>query len=107
MADDALKQLWVAVRRDFDQARALLPSRLSEVEGSVDRLVEWLDHNELELALDELESLGKDNFAPHAYWKHLQSAAGRMGLAEHQTRLGRLAARRAEQGAAADRGNRS
>ena len=87
MADAALRRLWAVVRRDFDRARALLPSPPAEAEGSLSRLAEWLGHNELELALDELEALGEDNAAPPAYWELLQSAAERMGLTEHVERL--------------------
>jgi hypothetical protein len=103
MVDRALKRLWEAVRRDFDRARSLLPVRPAEVEGSLDRLGEWLDHNELELALDELESLGEDNTAPPKFWEALRSAAERMRLTERADRLGRRAAGDAERGAAPDR----
>jgi hypothetical protein len=92
MADAELRRLWVAVRQDFDRARALLPAPPAEAEGSVGRLAEWLDHNELELALGELEALGEDNTAPPAYWRELASAAERMGLAEQAERLSRRAA---------------
>jgi hypothetical protein len=89
MANAALRRLWAAVRRDFDRAWVLLPSPPAEVEGRVARLAEWLDHNELELALDELEALGEDNAALPAYWEQLRSAAERMGLATHVARLSR------------------
>jgi hypothetical protein len=92
MADAALRRLWAAVCRDFDRARALLPSPLAEAEGSVARLAEWLDHNELELALDELEALGEDISSPPAYWGHLRSAAERVGLGEHVARFNRRTA---------------
>ena len=104
MTNAALRRLWAAVRRDFDRARALLPSPPVEAEGRVARLAEWLDHNELELALDELEALGEDNAASPTYWEYLRSAAERMGLAEHAVRLGRRAAGPAEPGAAPDQG---
>lgn len=95
MTNLALRQLWAAVRRDFDQARALLPSAPVEVEGNIARLTEWLDHNELELALEELEALGEDNQAGVAYWSCLHSAAVRMELTEHVKRLSqRVAARK-------------
>jgi hypothetical protein len=87
MADAAMRKLWRAVRSDFDRARAMLPTQTNETEGSPDRLDEWLDHNELELALDELESLGEDNASPPDYWRILASAAERMGLTEHMARL--------------------
>ena len=89
MADAALRRLWSAVREDFDRARALLPDNPVESEGRVARLVEWLDHNELELALDELEALGETNAVPPAYWQALASAAERMGLVGHHARLAR------------------
>ncbi len=87
MADARLRQLWEAVRRDFDRARALLPSPSAENKGSVARLGEWLGHNELELALEELEALGEDNAAPRDFWEALASVAERMNLAEHKARL--------------------
>jgi hypothetical protein len=93
MADAALRRLWAAVRRDFDQARELLPDLPAEADGSVARLAEWLDHNELELALDELESLCDDNALPANFWEHLRSAAERMGLASRQARFARRANR--------------
>jgi hypothetical protein len=87
MADAELHRLWAAVIRDFNQAREMLPIHPRESEGSMDRLTEWLDHNELELALDELEALGEDNDAPKEYWHMLAVAAERMKLEAHQARL--------------------
>lgn len=98
MADAELHRLWAVVCQDFDRARALLPSPLAEAEGRAARLDEWLDHNELELALDELEMLGEDNAAPPAYWEYLRSAAARMGLTKHVARLSVRAALPAEPG---------
>jgi hypothetical protein len=92
MADAELRQLWAAVRRDLDRARTLLPPQPVEGEGSLDRLAEWLDHNELDLALDELELLGEDNSAPAPFWQALRTAAERMGLTQHAGRLGQRAA---------------
>jgi hypothetical protein len=85
----SLKRLWAEVRRDFDQAMAHLPTPTLEDEGSMERLADWLDHNELGLALDELELLGLDNAAQDAFWKTLVCAAARMGLTEKQARLTR------------------
>jgi len=87
MADAELRRLWASVVHDFDRARALLPIPPAESEGSVGRLTEWLDHNELELALDELEALGNDNNVAAAYWQALASAAERMGLELHRARF--------------------
>ncbi|MBY0397375.1 MAG: hypothetical protein K2X91_13050 [Thermoleophilia bacterium] len=87
MTNDERRGLWAAVRRDFESARTMLPRRPSEREGSVSRLDEWLDHNELELALDELESLGEDNAVAPQYWQALAAAADRMGLSDRRARL--------------------
>jgi len=102
LADAASGRPWEAVRSDFDRARALLLPLPPGAEGSAARLAEWLDHNELELALDELESLGAQCAAPREYWEHLRSASERMGLAGHMARLSRRASDAAEPGAAAD-----
>lgn len=83
----SLRRLWAEVRRDFDQAVALLPTPISEDEGSTQRLSEWLDHNELGLALEELEQLGLDNSVQGQFWKILADAAQRMDLAEDHLRL--------------------
>jgi hypothetical protein len=87
MADRALRELWKAVRQDFDRAIQLLPSPVIEEDGSVARLIEWLDHNELGLALDELEALGDVNQVPPDYWRLLATAAQRMGLLNQCERL--------------------
>lgn len=87
MASNEMRQLWVAVRRDFCLARSMLSLTPVEVEGSVSRLDEWLDHNEFEPALCELESLGEDNSVAPAYWQALATAAERMGLDSRRIRL--------------------
>jgi hypothetical protein len=92
MASPDLLKLWEDVRGDFDRARSLLPMQLAESEGSLARLAEWLYHNELGLALDELQALGEDNAATSEFWRALRSAAERMGLAEQAERLSRRAA---------------
>lgn len=90
MADAALLRLWASVCQDFERARAQLPPSPIEIEGCVARLEEWLGHNELELALGELEAIGEDNNMPPAYWRELLSAATSMGLSEHLIRLRKI-----------------
>ncbi|MDN3057031.1 MafI family immunity protein [Streptomyces sp. SRF1] len=41
---------------------------------------EWLDHNELGLAFDDLVDLGHDHELPLAFWQHLDEAAREMNL---------------------------
>lgn len=48
--------------------------------GSIERFEEYLSHNELELAMDELEGLGELNSDPLDFWHELASAAENMGL---------------------------
>jgi hypothetical protein len=47
---------------------------------------DWIEHNELELALDALEAAGADLGAGPAFWRALAAAAAEMGLAEHGAR---------------------
>ena len=85
-----LHQHWAAVRARLTAARTLLPANLREdpVQGSVERFYDWLENNELELALDELEGLGEINSAPTSFWEELRAAAEQMGLVEHAARYG-------------------
>ena len=74
----------------LDRAIGLLPA--NPVEGDeggfrVDRFREWMEHNELELALDELEGLGIDNVVPREFWAELRGAAREMGLGDHIERI--------------------
>jgi hypothetical protein len=48
---------------------------------------EWLDHNELGLALGELEALGESLHLEEAFWEQLTLAATEMGLHSHVQRL--------------------
>lgn len=64
LAVAASRRPWEAVRWDFDRAGAMLAPPPAGAEGSAARLAESLDHNELELTLDELESLGENGSAP-------------------------------------------
>ena len=70
------------VRAQLGRAAELLPSSPVQVPGesTLDRYRDWLDHNDLELALNELERLGDSNPVPLAYWAHLRDAAAEMRL---------------------------
>jgi len=46
---------------------------------------ECLRHNEMELALDELEDLGLTNAPAPEFWRQLMQAAENMGLSERAT----------------------
>ena len=77
-----LERSWSITRSHFSTALSYLPPEpVGGDEGwSLPRYQEWLEHNELELALDELAGLGEANMAPKAFWQELIAAANNMGL---------------------------
>ena len=50
--------------------------------ATLENFEQFLEHNELALALDELTGLGLKNGAPVEFWKLLKLAAKRMQLAD-------------------------
>jgi hypothetical protein len=52
----------------------------------------FLEHNELELALDEIEGVGEQFSPPAEFWLALAAAATQMELIERATQLIRRAA---------------
>lgn len=86
-----LQECWARTQGHLGHAAALLPAGLVESDegGRLHRYREWIEHNELELALDELESLGGINRVPREFWAHLRDAALEMQLSEHRLRLDR------------------
>ncbi len=83
-----LELSWSVTRSHLANAHHLLPEQLrdSDEGWSVERYEEWLDHNELELALEELGGLGDENDVATAFWAELLAAAENMGLAQHVER---------------------
>ena len=66
----------------LSRAASLLPESpsLGVDGGTLSRFQGWLEHNELELALDELIDLGESNPVPQGYWEELLNAARGMSL---------------------------
>jgi hypothetical protein len=83
-----LRALWQKVGDRLSAADALLPAyvRRGDEGGSIEGYRDYRDHNELELALDELEMLGEANDVPDEYWSALATAAQLMSLEEHEQR---------------------
>ena len=81
---DSLKRSWKVTRKHLNTARHLLPLE-SQLSGQED----WLSHNELELAFDELENIGMENDCPTKFWQELLYAAQNMGLKEGVARCKR------------------
>lgn len=90
-----LEASWSRTRAHLNNAFAQLPAlpKDSDKGGSAGNYREWLDHNELELALDELEMLGEANGAGRKFWELLLSAAIEMKLNKHIMRYQKLLAR--------------
>lgn len=82
-----LKKIWADTAKHLNAARNQLPTVLAPgAEGAtVSGFEECLRHNEMELALDELEDLGLTNAPPPEFWRQLVQAAENMGLSERAT----------------------
>jgi len=80
-----LEASWSRTREHLKNAFAQLPALpvSGEESGSIQQYREWLDHNELELALDEQEMLGEANGVAQAFWEYLLQAATEMDLNDH------------------------
>ena len=83
-----LQKSWEITSRHLKAAFNQLPLSIKEEPsvGSVKRFHDWLAHNELELALDELEGLGQLNSCASEFWRELLAAARNMDLPEHVSR---------------------
>lgn len=87
MKKNPYQEHWNEAISLLKQAREIL----GQSDGSVDHVEdaqfqEYLSHNELELALDEIESLSDDFELPMEFWQLILRAANRMGLKEHSKR---------------------
>lgn len=83
-----LEASWTRTRAYLQAAFRELPASLAKGEEgqTTQQYFEWLEHNELELALDELEGLGETNPVPISFWRALLDAATNMNLGEHAER---------------------
>ncbi|WP_170156899.1 hypothetical protein [Roseimicrobium gellanilyticum] len=78
----SLATSWKRISTHLEEARRHLPAQpLSGEEGGrIESYTEFLDHNELELALDELEMLASANTVTESFWTSMHAAACEMGL---------------------------
>ena len=79
MNRDELEAMWGRTRKRFERAVPLL-SGGEEVSALLESYRENVRHNELELALDDLEEAGARTTQPPEFWEHLRWAAENMGL---------------------------
>ena len=79
-----LERSWATTARYLTAARDQLPEVPAPgADGAtLSGFEECLHHNEMELALDELEDLGLTNAPSAEFWRHLMRAAENMGLTE-------------------------
>jgi hypothetical protein len=91
MARAELEQSWAVTVQLLEAARALLPGdpAAGPDGGTLMGYQEYLGHNELELALDELADVGAGNSAPAEFWSKLGRAAENMGLKGHVAKFER------------------
>jgi hypothetical protein len=80
MSHKDLERSWVITRQHLNTAKLELPTeRLAGYE-------DWLSHNELELAFDELEAIGNEATRSKTFWSELLAAAKNMRLQDHADR---------------------
>jgi hypothetical protein len=86
MPNHELIKRWKITETLLERARNALPANPVQDEYETARLLEqyqeFLEHNELELALDVLEDLGHLLSAQGGFWRDLERAAENMGLSE-------------------------
>ena len=84
MADLKLLKSWKVTETLLERARGVLPEPALELREVYDKLLaeyrSFLDHNELEIALDMLEELGDLVPCRGRFWRDLERAAENMGL---------------------------
>ncbi len=88
MINQSLQKLWLKIEKHLNNAFNLLPPNPIDNQegGRVQNFHEFLNANELELALDELEGLSEVNKVPNEFWNDLFEAASLMKLEEHKKR---------------------
>jgi hypothetical protein len=83
MADSKLVKSWKVTEALLERARHALPARHEQEHATfLTQYWEFLQHNELELALDTLEELGHLISARGGFWRDLERAAENMGLVD-------------------------
>lgn len=92
MVDEKLLESWRITEGFLEQAIALLPGDavLECEDGTLEGCRDWLRHNELGLAFEDLDALGRVNAVPREYWMALRDAAENMGLSESVEECNRI-----------------
>lgn len=82
----SLRASWKRTKAHLNDARTELPIDpvAGEEGGTASDFQEFLDHNELELSLDELEGMATANPTTTHFWFSLRAAASEMNLERHR-----------------------
>lgn len=83
-------KLWTLIRADLAKARDTLSANAAS-HKALAKYQEFLDHNELELACDMLETYAEDQKVSKEFWLALRDAATRMELPERVRRYQKCA----------------
>ena len=75
-----LERSWDITRRHLARARAELGRVSGVAQYAASEFEDYLNHNELELAMDLLEAAGDGNASTAEFWRALSQAAANMGL---------------------------
>jgi hypothetical protein len=88
MPSDELQRSWQITTQHLEAAKHNLPEELPNwvKSGPLLQYEEWLSHNELELAFDELEEIGHEIHCNQVFWSELLAAAENMRLLGHAER---------------------
>ena len=82
---------WIITIGHLEKARKLIPDS-PDISQVLQRYQEWIDHNELELALDELEDAVESINCPSEFWVAMREAAINMKLNDRANRFSRILA---------------
>jgi hypothetical protein len=82
MDKEELFKSWGKTQSHLDAAFDLLSGRYPASDERIAQFREWLDHNELEMALDELAGIGEAYAASQSFWVELRKAAINMELTD-------------------------
>ncbi|MEP4931735.1 hypothetical protein [Haloferula sp.] len=88
----SLRASWKRTQVHLNDARSELPKDPApgSEAGSASGFQEFLEHNELELALDELEGMSTTNPTTTHFWFSLRAAASEMELERYRDRYSRV-----------------
>ena len=85
-----LPKLWAQIRADLEQARITLLNDAAN-DKAISQYEEFLNHNELELACDMLESYAETHAVNKEFWLALRDAAAKMELYDRARKYERFA----------------